>query len=85
MLDSELDFRAEAQAMEKIAAGVAHTVDGNRARPPIVVPRPVPGLCSGRVLVMEYVQVSETPLLLLLLLLWLWPFLLLFLLLYHGF
>lgn len=59
VLDSELDFRAEAQAMEKIAAGVAHTVDGNRARPPITVPRPVPGLCSGRVLVMEYVQVSE--------------------------
>lgn len=58
MLDSELDFRAEAQAMEKIAAGVAHTVDGHRARPPIVVPRPVPGLCSGRVLVMEYVQVG---------------------------
>lgn len=57
VLDSELDFRAEAQAMEKIAAGVAHTVGGHRARPPIVVPRPVPGLCSGRVLVMEYVQV----------------------------
>ncbi|CAM9306133.1 unnamed protein product [Ectocarpus sp. 12 AP-2014] len=56
VLDSELDFRAEAQAMEKIAAGVAHSVDGSRARPPIVVPRPVPGLCSGRVLVMEYVQ-----------------------------
>lgn len=58
VLDSELDFRAEAQAMEKIAAGVAHTVEGRRARPPIVVPRPVPGLCSGRVLVMEYVQVG---------------------------
>lgn len=43
--------------MEKIAAGVAHTVDGHRAKPPIIVPRPVPGLCSGRVLVMEYVQV----------------------------
>eukprot|EP00752_Nemacystus_decipiens_P011647 g10339.t2 len=56
VLDSELDFRAEAQAMEKIAAGVAHTVEGRRAKPPIVVPRPVPGLCSGRVLVMEYVQ-----------------------------
>lgn len=59
VLDSELDFRAEAQAMEKIAAGVAHTVDGNRAKPPITVPRPVPGLCSGRVLVMEYVQVKN--------------------------
>ena len=59
VLDSELDFRAEAQAMEKIAAGVAHTVDGNRAKPPITVPRPVPGLCSGRVLVMEYVQVKQ--------------------------
>lgn len=58
VLDSELDFRAEAQAMEKIAAGVAHTVEGRRAKPPIVVPRPVPGLCSGRVLVMEYVQVG---------------------------
>ena len=58
MLDSELDFRAEAQAMEKIAAGVAYTVDGSRAAPPVVVPRPVPGLYSGRVLVMEYVQVS---------------------------
>ncbi|CAN0343333.1 unnamed protein product [Ascophyllum nodosum] len=56
VLDSELDFRAEAQAMEKIAAGVAYTVDGIRAAPPIVVPRPVPGLYSGRVLVMEYVQ-----------------------------
>lgn len=58
MLDNELDFRAEAQAMEKIAAGVAHTVDGRSAKPPILVPRPVPGLCSGRVLVMEYVQVG---------------------------
>lgn len=59
VLDTELDFRAEAQAMEKIAAGVAHTVDGKRAKPPVVVPRPVPGLCSRRVLVMEYVQVTS--------------------------
>ncbi|CAM9673898.1 unnamed protein product [Discosporangium mesarthrocarpum] len=56
ILDNELDFRAEAQSMEKIAAGVAHTVEGAPARPPIVVPRPVPGLCSGRALVMEFVQ-----------------------------
>ncbi|CAM9326242.1 unnamed protein product [Choristocarpus tenellus] len=56
VLDNELDFRAEAQSMEKIAAGVAHTVDGHPAKPPIVVPRPIPGLCSGRVLVMEFVQ-----------------------------
>mmetsp|Transcript_58798 Transcript_58798/g.86054 ORF Transcript_58798/g.86054 Transcript_58798/m.86054 type:complete len:644 (-) Transcript_58798:444-2375(-) len=55
-LTNELDFRAEAQAMEKIAATVAYKVDGTPAAPPLFVPRPVPGLCTGRVLVMEFVE-----------------------------
>ncbi|CAM9256134.1 unnamed protein product [Phaeothamnion confervicola] len=55
-LSQELDFLSEAQSLEKIAAAVAHTPDGRPARPPLLVPRPVPGLCSTRVLVMEYVD-----------------------------
>ncbi|CAM9344464.1 unnamed protein product [Chrysoparadoxa australica] len=55
-LTNELDFRAEAQAMEKIAASVAHTVDQMPAKPPLYIPRPIPGLCTDKVLVMEYVS-----------------------------
>ncbi|CAM9462396.1 unnamed protein product [Heterosigma akashiwo] len=38
-LTNELDFRAEAQAMEKIAATVAYKVDGTRGRRRAFVPR----------------------------------------------
>jgi len=55
-LDNELDFRAEAQSMEKIAATMSFKVDGTADEPPLVVPRPIPGLCTGRVIVMEFIE-----------------------------
>lgn len=40
----------------QIAASVSHTIDGKPSRPPVFVPRPIPGLVSKRVLVMEFVK-----------------------------
>jgi hypothetical protein len=40
----------------QIAAAVAHTVDGKPAFPSVHVPRPIPGLVSKRVLVMDFVK-----------------------------
>lgn len=82
-LTNELDFLAEAQAMEKasapgcwspvdtiqppnhptnrkphqqIAAAVAHTPDGHADVAPLTIPRPIPGLFSKRVLVMDFID-----------------------------
>lgn len=55
-LTNELDFLAEAQAMEKIAAAVAHTPDGRPAVAPLVVPRAINGLVSKRVIVMDFIH-----------------------------
>lgn len=51
-LRSELDFRNEAGAMERFAANL-HTTD---PRSRVVVPRPIAGLVSRRVLVMTFVH-----------------------------
>lgn len=55
-LTNELDARAEAMATEKIAASVAFDTRGNPQAPPLIVPRPIPGLSSSRVMIMEYVH-----------------------------
>ena len=54
----ELDFFHEAQSAHKIAAAVAHS-PANKPRPsPVLVPLPLPGLVSRRVLVMEFIEGS---------------------------
>ena len=55
-LENELDFLSEAQATLKILSAVAHDVDGAPKPPPLAVPRPIPGLATTRVLVMEFVD-----------------------------
>ena len=54
VLEAELDFLQEAQAMEKLGAAVAFAPDGSETPPPLVIPRPVPGLVSPKVLVMDF-------------------------------
>ena len=54
-LYGELDFLQESQAALKVHASVSHTADGAPADPAVVVPLPVPGLASRRVLVMDYI------------------------------
>ncbi len=52
-LADEFDFVAEAASMERIY----NIVSDNDTRPsPIVIPRPISGLVSRRVLVMEYLK-----------------------------
>jgi aarF domain-containing kinase len=55
-LELELDFLHEAQATAKVAAAVAHAPNNRPQNPPVVVPLPMPGLVSTRVMVMEYIQ-----------------------------
>ncbi|KAA8496095.1 Uncharacterized protein FVE85_2250 [Porphyridium purpureum] len=55
-LYNELDFQSEALNQEKIHATIAHLPNGQLAEPPLVVPRPIPGLVTRKVLVMEFVQ-----------------------------
>ena len=54
-LYGELDFLQESQAALKVHASVSHTADGAPADPAVVVPLPVPGLASRRVLVMDFI------------------------------
>ena len=56
VLEAELDFLQEAQAMEKLGAAVAFAPDGSETPPPLVIPRPVPGLVSPKVLVMDFIE-----------------------------
>ncbi|KAH8056765.1 hypothetical protein JL721_9883 [Aureococcus anophagefferens] len=56
VLEAELDFLQEAQAMEKLGAAVAFAPDGSETAPPLVIPRPVPGLVSPKVLVMDFIE-----------------------------
>ena len=56
VLDAELDFLQEAQAMGKLASAVAHTPDGEAAEPCVRIPAAIPGLATSKVLVMEYVE-----------------------------
>lgn len=56
-LGDEFDFVAEAVAMDRIYESVSRDpVTGVRVEPPLVLPRPVPGLVSKRVLVMDYLS-----------------------------
>lgn len=56
-LADEFDFVAEAVAMDRIYQALTRSVDGTElTEPPIVLPRPVPGLISKRVLVMDYLK-----------------------------
>jgi aarF domain-containing kinase len=54
-LADEFDFVAEAVAMDRIYNSLSRTMDGSAPTElPIVMPRPVSGLVSRRVLVMDY-------------------------------
>lgn len=52
----EFDFLAEAVAMDRIYETVTKDENGLPCESPIVLPRPVPGLVSRRVLVMDYLE-----------------------------
>jgi aarF domain-containing kinase len=53
-LADEFDFVNEAAAMERIGAHLSTDADGTPCTPVIVTPRPVGGLVTRRVLVMDY-------------------------------
>jgi aarF domain-containing kinase len=55
-LSAEFDFVAEAVAMDRIYNSLAHDPMGNAREIPLVLPRPIPGLVSQRVLVMDYLR-----------------------------
>lgn len=56
-LADEFDFVAEAVAMDRIHSSLTRSMDGTEiTEPPIVMPRPVAGLVSKRVLVMDFLE-----------------------------
>ena len=55
-LADEFDFVAEAVAMDRIYQSLAKHPDGSARTVPVVIPRPVAGLISRRVLVMDYLE-----------------------------
>jgi aarF domain-containing kinase len=55
-LADEFDFVAEAVAMDRIYQSLIRAPDGSVRELPLVIPRPVPGLISRRVLVMDYLK-----------------------------
>ena len=55
-LADEFDFLAEAVAMDRIYETVTKDENGLPCESPIVLPRPVTGLVSKRVLVMDYLE-----------------------------
>jgi len=55
-LQDEFDFVAEAVAMDRIYQTISRDENGLPCQPPVVVPRPVAGLVSKRVLVMDYLS-----------------------------
>ncbi len=55
-LQDEFDFVAEAVAMDRIYQTITRDENGMPCEAPIVLPRPVPGLVSKRVLVMDYLK-----------------------------
>ena len=55
-LANELDFLVEAQSMQKIAASISHTCDGKPAKAPLIIPAPIQGLCTDRVLIMDFIN-----------------------------
>lgn len=56
-LKDEFDFVAEASAMDRIYNALSRSYDGSYpVNVPVVIPRPVSGLISRRVLVMDYLK-----------------------------
>jgi aarF domain-containing kinase len=55
-LAEEFDFVAEAVAMDRIYNSLTRAPDGSARDLPLVIPRPVSGLVSQRVLVMDYLR-----------------------------
>lgn len=55
-LQDEFDFVAEAVAMDRIYQSLVRAPDGTARELPLVVPRPVPGLVSRRVLVQDFLH-----------------------------
>jgi len=55
-LQDEFDFVAEAVAMDRIYQTVTKDANGMPCEAPIVIPRPVPGLITKRILVMDYLK-----------------------------
>jgi aarF domain-containing kinase len=55
-LADEFDFVAEAVAMDRIYTTITTDSQGRPVEPPLTVPRPIPGLVSRRVLVMDYLE-----------------------------
>jgi aarF domain-containing kinase len=55
-LQDEFDFIKEAVAMERIYNAVKFAPDGSQRDMPLVIPRPIPGLVSRRVLVQDYLH-----------------------------
>jgi aarF domain-containing kinase len=56
-LADEFDFVAEAVAMDRIYQSLIRSMDGSELiELPLVIPRPIPGLVSKRVLVMDYLK-----------------------------
>lgn len=55
-LADEFDFVAEAVAMDRIYNALRFTPDGQPREVPLVLPRPVPGLVSRRVLVQDFLH-----------------------------
>lgn len=55
-LDGELDFLNEAQSAQKVAASVRHDPLGQELDAPLVVPLPIPGMATRKVLVMDFVK-----------------------------
>jgi len=56
-LGDEFDFVAEAVAMDRIYNSLTRSMDGSVVTEvPLVMPRPLPGLVSKRVLVMDYLK-----------------------------
>jgi aarF domain-containing kinase len=55
-LQDEFDFVAEAVAMDRIYQTISRDQNGLPCEPSVVLPRPVAGLVSKRVLVMDYLS-----------------------------
>lgn len=55
-LADEFDFVAEAVAMDRIYNALSRAPDGSPREIPLVIPRPVPGLVSRRVLVQDFLH-----------------------------
>ena len=55
-LQDEFDFVAEASAMTRISNALRFTPDGRPRDVPLVLPQPVPGLVSRRVLVQDFLR-----------------------------